>query len=78
MPTYNYKCKQCGHEFEGFARMNDPCPPCPELTITPPAVEGKANQAVRCGGETIKTFNYVPPAHFHGGGWAADNYHKKR
>jgi len=32
MPTYQYKCNACGHEFEEFQRMNDPpiavCPAC--------------------------------------------------
>ncbi len=32
MPTYQYKCPQCGHEFEEFQRMADPpieiCPKC--------------------------------------------------
>ncbi len=76
MPTYAYKCEQCGHQFEGFARMSEPCPPCPQLSIVE-TDESKANQAVRCGGTTVKTFNYVPPAHFQGGGWAKDLYHKK-
>jgi putative FmdB family regulatory protein len=32
MPTYQYKCPQCGYEFEEFQRMTDPpievCPAC--------------------------------------------------
>ncbi|MCK9555611.1 zinc ribbon domain-containing protein [bacterium] len=32
MPTYEYKCKKCGHEFELFQKMSDPavkdCPKC--------------------------------------------------
>jgi putative FmdB family regulatory protein len=32
MPTYQYKCPQCGYEFEEFQRMTDPpievCPHC--------------------------------------------------
>ena len=32
MPTYEYKCKKCGHLFEEFQRMTDPlltkCPKC--------------------------------------------------
>ena len=32
MPTYDYKCKACGHEFEEFHMMSDPaveiCPQC--------------------------------------------------
>lgn len=31
MPTYGYRCGQCGHEFEIFQRMSDdPLVECPE------------------------------------------------
>ena len=30
MPTYEYRCRQCGREFEVFQRMSDePAAPCP-------------------------------------------------
>ena len=32
MPTYEYKCSDCGHEFEEFQSISDPpitiCPQC--------------------------------------------------
>jgi putative FmdB family regulatory protein len=32
MPTYDYRCEKCGHEFERFQRMSEPpvkrCPEC--------------------------------------------------
>jgi len=32
MPTYGYRCRSCGHEFEILQRMSDPplttCPKC--------------------------------------------------
>jgi putative FmdB family regulatory protein len=32
MPTYEYRCRSCAHEFEKFQRMSDPpqaeCPAC--------------------------------------------------
>jgi len=32
MPTYEYRCEECGHEFERFQKMSDPpvkrCPEC--------------------------------------------------
>ena len=32
MPTYEYRCTSCGHEFEVFQKMTDPpkkrCPQC--------------------------------------------------
>ncbi|NNF06421.1 MAG: zinc ribbon domain-containing protein [Candidatus Eisenbacteria bacterium] len=31
MPTYDYECPKCGHEFEKFQSMNDkPLKTCPE------------------------------------------------
>lgn len=31
MPTYQYKCLKCGHDFELFQKMNDePVKECPE------------------------------------------------
>jgi putative FmdB family regulatory protein len=32
MPTYEYRCAACGHDFERFQKINDPpvrtCPEC--------------------------------------------------
>ena len=31
MPIYDYRCRSCGHEFEGLSRPQDPpvvCPTC--------------------------------------------------
>jgi putative FmdB family regulatory protein len=31
MPTYDYRCKTCGHKFEAFQRITDqPLSECPE------------------------------------------------
>lgn len=30
MPMYDYRCKQCGHEFTATHGINDPQPDCPE------------------------------------------------
>lgn len=31
MPTYEYECQKCGHEFEAFQRMTDePLKRCPQ------------------------------------------------
>ena len=69
MPTYDFKCRECGHVFEKFQGMNDPNPPCCKVEGDP--VMG---EVVMCGGATDKAFLRVPPAHFQGGGWAKDNY----
>ena len=37
MPTYDYVCEQCGHEFELFQQMSAPhettCPECAEESL---------------------------------------------
>ena len=37
MPTYDYECDACGHEFELFQGINDPvkkkCPECKKLKL---------------------------------------------
>jgi putative FmdB family regulatory protein len=37
MPTYDYECDACGHEFELFQGINDPlerkCPKCNKLKL---------------------------------------------
>lgn len=37
MPTYDYRCNGCGHEFELFQKMSDPvkrtCPSCKKKTL---------------------------------------------
>jgi len=37
MPTYDYQCDHCGHEFELFQSMSDPvkrkCPECGKLKL---------------------------------------------
>ncbi|MYE33435.1 MAG: zinc ribbon domain-containing protein [Gemmatimonadales bacterium] len=37
MPTYEYRCRSCRHEFERFQRMSDPairlCPLCGEEQV---------------------------------------------
>jgi putative FmdB family regulatory protein len=37
MPTYDYRCNACGHEFELFQSMSDPvkkkCPECSKLAL---------------------------------------------
>jgi putative FmdB family regulatory protein len=33
MPTYEYRCKKCGHQFETFQKMTDePVKTCPECS----------------------------------------------
>lgn len=70
MPTYDFKCQKCGHEFERNQKMSDPNPPCPWS-------DGPTKQSeTECGGETKKMFKSASPVHFNGGGWAKDGYSK--
>lgn len=72
MPTYDFKCRECGHVFEWRKGMNDPNPPCCAVER-----QVEANEVVMCGGPTDRLFTLAaPPVHFHGGGWAKDNYSK--
>jgi putative FmdB family regulatory protein len=60
MPTYDYACEACGHQWELEQRMSeDPvkkCPKCGKL---------KARRQITGGNFILK-----------GGGWYADLYHK--
>jgi putative FmdB family regulatory protein len=62
MPTYEYQCKACGHEFEREQRISDPplktCPSC------------KARQVKRLISRTS--------FHLKGGGWYSDLYSKPK
>ncbi len=58
MPTYDYTCESCGHEFEREQRITEKplkkCPACGEL---------KARRMIGGGGFILK-----------GGGWESDLY----
>lgn len=32
MPIYEYKCRECGHEYEELVFSRDATPPCPKCT----------------------------------------------
>lgn len=74
MPSYDYKCKTCGHIFEARHGMNDSPPTCPAVVDHGPWGEDRVQSA--CGGEVQRLYS-APPAHFHGSGWAKDGYENK-
>lgn len=47
MPTYDYQCSSCKHEFTALHKISDPAPPCPECgaqaqkKLSAPAVRGQ-------------------------------------
>ena len=60
MPTYDYRCEACGHEFEREQRMSeDPIKKCPKCG------KAKAKRQITGGNFILK-----------GSGWYADLYHK--
>ena len=62
MPTYDYRCKGCGHVFELFHGMSeDPAPECPEC--------GQACERVISGGAGLI---------FRGNGFYATDYRDGR
>lgn len=61
MPTYDYKCSSCGHQFEEFQNMSDP-----PLTVCPQC-GGKVQRLIGTGGAFI----------FKGSGFYATDYAKK-
>ena len=58
MPIYEYRCQQCGHDFEEMQKFSDPpverCPECGSL---------EAQRKV-----SVSAF------HLKGGGWYKDGY----
>ena len=58
MPTYDYQCQKCGHEFERVQRITeDPIKTCPE-----------------CKSKKAKRLLSAPNFILKGGGWYADGY----
>ena len=59
MPTYDYKCLVCDHDFETIQSIkDDPHTPCPQCKIE------CYNRLISGGGSFV----------LKGDGWAADNY----
>jgi putative FmdB family regulatory protein len=60
MPTYEYECTACEHEFEEEQRMSDPhIETCP-----------------KCGKDTAKKVISVSNFQLAGQGWCSDGYSK--
>ena len=62
MPTYEYRCRKCGHGFERFQQMSDaPLRTCPECG-------GKVNRLIGAGAAVISR----------GSGSHSTDYHNPR
>ena len=62
MPTYEYRCESCNHQFEVFAGMNDPAP------------EGCEN----CGAAELKKVLFPVAVHYKGSGFYSTDYSGKK
>ncbi len=61
MPTYEYKCNQCGHQFEAFQKISDdPLTECPQ-----------------CGGEIVRLISGGTGLIFKGSGFYLTDYARK-
>lgn len=58
MPTYEYRCTACGHQFEVFARMSDPAPAACE----------------QCGAATLEKVLFPVAVHYKGSGFYSTDY----
>lgn len=61
MPTYQYRCKNCRHEFEEFQSMSDD-----PITVCP-----------KCGGETHRVISGGTGLIFKGSGFYITDYKRK-
>jgi putative FmdB family regulatory protein len=58
MPTYEYRCTTCRHQFEVFARMSDPDPEVCE----------------ECGAATVEKILFPVAVHYKGSGFYSTDY----
>lgn len=57
MPMYDYKCQECGHEFEEIVSKPDP-----DQQIPCPKCNAQCNTFIRMGKRNVKfLFNYLAP-----------------
>jgi len=61
MPTYDYVCKKCNHQFEAFQKMSDP-----HLTTCP-----------ACGGDVMRKIGTGAGMIFKGSGFYQTDYKSK-
>ncbi len=61
MPTYQYRCRKCSHEFEEFQSISDD-----PITVCP-----------KCGGETRRVITGGAGINFKGSGFYVTDYKRK-
>lgn len=73
MPIYEYRCQDCGHQFERRMKMSDDNPPCPKPDPHHDYQTDGTYEPAPCGGETVKQISRTSFV-LKGGGWAKDGY----
>ena len=58
MPIYEYRCPDCGEQFEEWQKMSDP----------------PVTECSECGKGNVKKLLSAPAFHLKGGGWYSDHY----
>lgn len=58
MPTYEYQCTECKHQWEEIQAMRDP-----KIEVCPNCQKQSAERLISCSSFQLK-----------GSGWSADNY----
>lgn len=62
MPTYEYRCESCKHQFEVFASMSDPDPETCE----------------ECGEQALRKVLFPVAVHYKGSGFYSTDYSGKK
>ena len=77
MPLYEYRCEDCGNEFEEmlhFSEREDPInEPCKNMIV----IGGHMPDPVRCNGKVHLKMS-IGSFHLKGGGWYKDGYGTKQ
>ena len=75
MPIYEYKCEDCGHEFEEMLHFSER-----EVPLNTPCeqqIEQTKHMSFKCDGEVHLKMS-LGSFHLKGSGWYKDGYGKKK
>jgi len=75
MPIYEYKCENCGHEFEEMLHFSER--DVPLNTPCEQQIEQTKHMSFKCDGKVHLKMS-LGSFHLKGGGWYKDGYGKKK